>query len=193
MTQLSNTLRMIDAINNEDPNPLITPNGPISKEVIYSQRMQNRLSLFLPKASEILHIAAYSQHVKRWAIPRSDYPMNKTGYKKWRTALGTFHAETTAQVMKENDYDDTAQERVKYLLQKKGLKKDPETQALEDIICLVFLEFYLEDFSTKHNEEKLIGIIQKTWNKMSDTGRATALTLPIPAALFTLIKKALNL
>jgi len=153
--------------------------------------MYEQLQNFAPNANELLTIAAYSQHIQRWAIPRSDYPMDRPGYKRWRTNLAQFHAETTAKLMLELDYSDEDVERVKYLLQKKGLKRDPDTQALEDVICLVFLAFYLEDFACKHTEEKLIGIIQKTWKKMSDSGHQAALKLPLKADLGALVEKAL--
>ena len=192
MTQLSKTLSIIDNLNKEDPVKVNTEHGQISKEILYSKRMQDRLNHFLPEAGETLQIAAYSQHVKRWSIPRSNYPMDRAGYKKWRTTLGQLHAETTAQAMLDTGYGEESVERVKYLLQKKGLKRDPETQALEDVICLVFIEYYLEDFATKHSEEKLIAIIQKTWKKMSTKGHAAALELTLPANLSALLKKALN-
>mgnify|MGYP001764314984 CR=1 FL=1 len=54
------------------------------------------------------------------------------------------------------------------ILEKKLLKKDAETQLLEDVICLVFLEYYLDPFVHKHDREKLKNIILKTWNKMSE-------------------------
>lgn len=193
-TQLQQFLTQIDDLNQQDPTLSNEPSedNTVAKEVLYSQRMQYRLKQFMPNASENLQIAAYCQHVQRWAIPRSDYPMNRSGYKQWRTELGKFHADTTAQVMQELNYDEVSIERVKYLLQKKGLKRDPETQALEDVICLVFLEYYLEDFANKHEEDKIISIIQKTWNKMSEQGHNAALKLSLPQHLLTLVEKALE-
>ena len=190
-TPLANTFAGIDALNNEDPNKIIVGDSSISKEVLYSQRMQQQLNRFSPNASEELQIAAYGQHVKRWAIPRSDYPMNRAGYKRWRTDLGQYHATTVAEVMQATGYNADSIARVQHLLQKKQLKRDTETQTLEDIICLVFLEYYLNDFAKKHNEEKLIDIIQKTWRKMSDKGHSAALQLPLDEHLLTLVAKAL--
>lgn len=192
MTDITATFVAIDAINAQDPN-LETSNGEaIAKELLYSQRMSQWQQTFAPDASPELQIACRAQHIKRWAIPRSDYPMDRQGYKRWRTELGRMHGELTAEVMQQHGFDDTAQQRVKDLLLKKQLKRDPEVQALEDIICLVFLEFYLEPFAEKHSEEKLIGIIQKTWNKMSEDGHAAALKLPFNDAMGALIGKALE-
>ncbi len=77
-------------------------------------------------------------------------------------------------------------------MQKRGLRRDPETQTLEDVICLVFVLYYLDDFARKHDEAKLIDIIQKTWAKMSDAGHQAALAATLPDHLATLIKKALS-
>ena len=82
--------------------------------------------------------------------------------------------------------------RDRFLLLKKQLKKDSETQALEDVICLVFLEFYFEPFAAKHTEEKVIDILRKTWRKMSEDGQAAALKLPLSADAIALVGKALN-
>jgi hypothetical protein len=191
-TQLTELFTAIDSVNQQDPNLVSTNQGSVAKEYLYAQRMTEQLSLFAPTASEHLQIACRAQHIKRWAISRSDYPMDRTGYRKWRIDLGTFHAELTAQLMADKGYSETDQVRVKSLLQKKQLKRDTETQTLEDVACLVFLNHYLTDFAAKHEEEKLISIIQKTWHKMSEAGHQAALKLPLPEALLSLIQKALS-
>jgi len=154
--------------------------------------MSDQLHKFLPGASEALQLAARSQHICRWKIPRSDYPMDRQGYKKWRLDLAVFHGETAGEILQANGYDQTLIHRVKDLLLKRSLKRDAEVQVLEDVICLVFLEFYLDDFAGKHDEAKLIDIIQKTWNKMSDVGHAAALKLPLSSAMLSLVTKALQ-
>ena len=78
------------------------------------------------------------------------------------------------------------------MLEKKQLKKNLETQTLEDVICLVFLEFYFEPFSHKYPEEKLMDILQKTWRKMSEKGQQAALKLPLSKESLELIEKALK-
>ena len=85
--------------------------------------------------------------------------------------------------------DDCA--RTRYLIQKRGLRSDAETQALEDVICLVFLQYYLEDFAAKHPRDKLIDIIAKTWGKMSPRGHEAALALPLAPAMAELVEAAL--
>jgi len=192
MNRLEQTLAAFDAVNAQDPNTEIIHGKAISKELIYSQRMSDQLHKFLPGASEALQLAARSQHICRWKIPRSDYPMDRQGYKKWRLDLAVFHGETAGEILQANGYDQTLIHRVKDLLLKRSLKRDAEVQVLEDVICLVFLEFYLDDFAGKHDEAKLIDIIQKTWNKMSDVGHAAALKLPLSSAMLSLVNKALQ-
>src|SRR5690606_31492456 len=136
--------------------------------------------------------AARSQHICRWKIPRTDYPMDRQGYKRWRSQLAQFHGDTAAIILRDNGYDEEVITRVKDLLLKRGLKRDTEVQTLEDVACLVFIRYYLSDFIIKHDEAKLIDIICKTWNKMSEEGHAAALALTLADPVQTLINKALT-
>mgnify|MGYP000013953774 CR=1 FL=1 len=190
-TRLDNVLTAIDRENQQDPNLVEHQGKPIAKELLYGQRMSERLGVFAPDASELLQIACRAQHIKRWSLARKDFPMDKVGYKTWRTTLAKFHADTTATLMASAGYNQDEQARAGELLQKKQLKRDPEVQTLEDVICLVFIEHHLEEFATKHTETKLIDIIQKTWRKMSDDGHNAALALTLPETLLALIGKAL--
>jgi len=47
------------------------------------------------------------------------------------------------------------------------LKSDPEAQLVEDVACLVFMEYYLNDFAMVQEEKKIIAILKKTLKKMS--------------------------
>ena len=188
------TIALIDAANNQDPNIEVHEGSNIPKELLYSQRMTAALTQFNPEASELLHIAARGQHIERWTSLRSDYPEGRTGYKQWRAELWLFHAKRVAELMAQAGYGEEACERAKYLTQKRGIKHDPESQCLEDVICLVFIEHYMAAFASKsgYDEAKLIDIIQKTWAKMSDKGHAAALQLPLSQDLLELIGKALS-
>ncbi|WP_020210307.1 DUF4202 domain-containing protein [Gilvimarinus chinensis] len=182
------TLTEIDAANKKDPH---LENGT-PKELLYSQRMSEELMLFTPDASAHLQIAARAQHIERWIIPRADYPMDKAGYKKWRTQLAKHHAQRTAEIMQANGFHSEDCQRVSDMLQKKRLKLDPEVQTLEDVVCLVFLKYYLVDFASKHDESKLIDIIRKTWNKMSPLGHEAALQIDLSPDMANLVQKALQ-
>ena len=195
-TQLTGVIEKIDAANGRDPNTETEkiagePPRPVPKELLYSQRMSKVLQSFSPDHSKEIAIAARGQHIERWKSPRSNYPDGRAGYKKWRSQLYLFHAARTAELMAEVGIDEASIDRVKFLIQKRQLRRDPETQLLEDVICLVFLQYYFEDFAKKHDEAKLIDIVQKTWKKMSDDGRDAALKLTLPAHMKDLVVKAL--
>jgi hypothetical protein len=191
-TPFAKTLALIDAANSQDPNLESDGAELRPKELLYSQRMSECLQGFAPDASEHLRIAARGQHIERWTSPRNAYPEGRTGYKQWRAELGLFHAKRVGELMKEAGYGEEDVKRAQYLVQKRGLGRDPETQCLEDVVCLVFIRHYLEDFASKHDEEKLIDIIRKTWAKMSEKGHAAALQIPLSDAMKNLVGKALS-
>ena len=185
-------IQLIDKANNQDPNKEIHEGKEFSKELLYSQRMSTWLSKFAPEASEDLRLAARSQHICRWTIPRKSYPMDRKGYLLWRTELKQFHAQKAEEILSVTGYDPDSIDRVRSLILKQRLKTDPESQTLEDVVCLVFLDNYFGDFAAKHEPEKVVGILKKTWNKMSERGRNTALTLQFNDFEQTLINQALN-
>ena len=191
-SRLTEVLALIDAENKQDPNQEVAAGQTWPKEYLYSVRMSQRQQQFVPEASELLQIACRAQHIKRWSIPRSDYPVGRAGYLRWRTELGQFHGDLCAQLMNSAGYSQEEQARIKEILLKKRLKRDPEVQALEDVICLVFIEHYLADFAERHDEQKIIAIIQKTWGKMSEQGQAAALKLPLSDEVLALVSKALG-
>ncbi len=190
--QLAEAYHLIDQANSKDPNTEEVNGKSIAKELIYAQRMTETLEKFDPNASDILKIAARSQHICRWEIPRNSYSMDRVGYLKWREDLKKFHASKASEILEKIGYADEQINRVAFLLQKKKLKKDEDTQTLEDVICLVFLNFYYESFLVKHSDEKVIDILQKTWRKMSEKGHQAALQLSYSVKGLELIKQALS-
>ncbi len=186
------SMLLIDEANSEDPNTESFEGENYPKELLYSMRMTNWLDTIEPQASEALRLAVRSQHIRRWEIPRSDYPQGRKGYHQWRTRLYDFHGEKAAEILEKVGCDDETIDRVRMLLKKKGLKTDPETQTLEDVACLVFLESYFWDFSRLHDEEKIIGILRKTWAKMSPRGQEAARELSLNAGAEALLNKALT-
>lgn len=186
------TLALIDRANSADPNLETDGERLRPKELLYAERMSECLAEFAPDASEHLRIAARAQHIERWTSPRSDYPEGRSGYKKWRAELGLFHAKRVGELMQQAGYGEEDAQRTQYLVQKRGLGRDPETQCLEDVVCLVFIRHYLEGFADKHDEEKLIDIIRKTWAKMSAKGQAAALQIPLSEAMKNLVGRALS-
>jgi len=192
MTRLQVVLASIDAANGEDPSLVNVEGRSVARELLYGQRMSGWLSRLEPEASETLQIAARGQHIRRWVIPRSDYPMDRAGYLKWRTTLYRFHADQLEPLMQEGGYPDMDIQRMRGLVEKRGIKSNPEAQTLEDVICLVFLEFYFDDFRGRHERSKVVDIVRKTWGKMSDRGQGFALQLPLDSEALSVVKEALG-
>ncbi len=190
--RFANAIAYIDKINSIDPNMELIKGKNVPAELLYSERMTTWLDTLDGNASEALQLACRCQHIRRWDIPRNNYPMDRKGYLQWRVALGKHHGKVAGEILKEVGYNDEMINRVASLLQKKNLKRDPETQMIEDVSCLVFLEFYFADFAAKHAEEKVINIIQKTWGKMSPTGHRAALKLEFNPSSKTLLFRPLD-
>lgn len=191
------TVELIDQANGEDPNMESDGSQSVPKELLYSRRMSEMLERFMPDADEVGRIAVRAQHIQRWKSPRDAYPMNRQGYHQWRTQLYQFHADTVAALMAQAGYEEASVERVRKAVGKKAVKVNPDTQLLEDIAALVFIEHYMQAFADKHpeyDEAKWIDIILKTWKKMSAEGQQFALSgrLNLPQPLVPLIQKAVS-
>ena len=190
-------IKLIDAANSEDPNQVSDEQDKVwPKELLYAHRMSDILQRYVPDADDICKLAIRSQHIQRWKSPRDAYPMDRIGYLKWRKDLYKFHADTMGELMTQAGYATEDVERAKKMVGKIGIKSNPDTQLLEDVVDLVFIEHYLLAFVQKHpdyTEEKWIEIIQKTWKKMSEKGQLFALSgaIKLPESLVPLINKAL--
>jgi hypothetical protein len=189
-------MELMDQANGEDPNLVEADGKSWPKELLYSHRMSEMLQRFKPETDDAMKLAIHAQHIKRWKTPRDSYPEGRTGYLQWRTGLYKFHAETAAQIMEEAQYDQESIERAKKAIGKKALKVNRDSQLLEDIADLVFIEHYMLEFAEKHpeySEEKWLDIIRKTWAKMSQEAQDYALSgaVTLPEPLVPLIQKAL--
>jgi len=195
-TRFNNTITSFDAINAQDPNQINIDGKPQPKELVYAARLSEMLNRYAPEASEALKLAVRAQHIQRWISPRSDYPMTKPGYMQWRSNLKKHHAELASKVMQEQGYDAETIEQVASLLKKENLSTNADTQTLEDVIVLAFLEHDLANFVEKYSdytEEKFLTILRKSYLKMSEQGRAAALTLiTIPENLVPVVLKAVG-
>lgn len=182
----------VDRVNAEDPRSEIFDGEGVPKELIYARRMTETLSKLYPEASELLKIAARAQHIRRWSLPRDQYPLGRTGYNTWRIACRKYHAALTADIMTKHGYSDREAEHVGRLIQKQNLKSDPDSQRLEDVVGVVFVEHYLEAFSKKHDEPKLVSILKKTTRKLSAEGLQAVAALKLSPRLNDLVQKALS-
>lgn len=123
--------------------------------------------------------------------------MTKVGYHAWRTYLKKRQAEGVTQILLECGYSADDAEKVGSLIRKDGLGKGgkdeaEEVQILEDVACLVFLDDQFEQFEKGLEEEKMIGILRKTWVKMSERGRKMALGIDMGERARELVGKALE-
>jgi hypothetical protein len=184
-------IECFDAANREDPDIRVFQGKSYPRQLLYGQRMTHWLQRLEPDAAETLQLAARSQHVCRWMIPRSQYPMDRAGYYRWRIRLYEFHADKAGSILAKVGYDETTIARVQDLLRKRNLKSDVQMQALEDVACLVFLENDFADLARQHDKAKMVDIIRKTWTKMSPRGRQAALEVPMADADRVLLQKAL--
>jgi hypothetical protein len=191
-TTFSQAIQKFDQYNSKDPKQSVINDKEIPYNLLYGQRMTQKLDKFEPNASEHLRLAARCQHIGRWEIPRDTYAMDRKGYLQWRSQLKIRHAKIAGEILQEVGYNDTIIQKVKDLLMKKQLKRNPETQTLEDVICLVFLEHYFDDFASEHPDEKIISILKKTIVKMSSKGVSEALKLPLSQKAKDLIGQAIQ-
>lgn len=169
--RLARATTLIDAANAADPT--LEDGHPAA--LLYGQRMTQECERLFPNASEVLHLAARGQHVERWLLPRADYPEGKAGYLDWRREQARRHGVRLAGILAEAGYSQADQDRVGVLVRKEGLKRDPEVQALEDVICFTFLRWYFGPFAQGRDPAHVADIVTKTARKMSAKARARAL------------------
>ena len=186
---------LIDDANRADPNQVSVDGREWPKELLYSERMSDMLDRFKPDAHEVMKLAIRAQHIERWKSPRKAYPEGRIGYLQWRKDLYKIQASRAAELMAEAGYEQDACDRAWQAVAKKNIKGNPDTQLLEDVTDLVFMEHYMLEFVSKHpeyDEEKWIDIIRKTWNKMSPAAQQFAISgaISLPESLTPLILKA---
>ncbi|PLX34024.1 MAG: DUF4202 domain-containing protein [Hyphomicrobiales bacterium] len=195
MSNFEAVIKAIDEANAESPRKITVDGREQSYENVYSERMSAVLARLYPDASELLKIAARAQHIRRWDIPRSDFPTGPKGYNRWRKTCREHHAELMRDIMSANGYTEADIEAVGTYLKKEKLKKNDESQALENVVDVVFLEYYWDEFVEKfpqYDDDKLIDIVGKTLLKMSSHGHQAALALDLPADTLKIVGAALE-
>ena len=164
----------IDAANAQDPRnhegvPLALAQGRLAEEWV------KRLD---PDASDALRLAARAHHLRRWALPRADYPEGRAGYLRWRRAQRERHSRDLAAILDGAGVDAPVSARAAQIVSKRGLGSDPEVQTFEDAVSLTFLKTELRSVLDRLDDDtKAAGIVAKTLAKMSVTGREQAVTV----------------
>ncbi|KAI0600424.1 hypothetical protein F4775DRAFT_63087 [Biscogniauxia sp. FL1348] len=204
-------LKLIDEGHAKDPRTTTVPGehsdadgatATVPYELHYAQQMTRWLAVRCPEASPTLQLACRAQHFKRWETPRATFPPTRIGYLAWRARQKSQAASQLSALLLSSSSSSGASipaadvERVASLVRKVGLATDPETQVLEDVACLVFLDGQLEGFERdaggRLGEDKMLGILRKTWSKMSPEGRRLALEMRMGERARALVKKALE-
>jgi hypothetical protein len=182
-----------DTLNAADPVTERVDAGARPRLLLQAERLNTWVRKLDPNASEALQLAAHCQHLERWKVARGEYPEGRIGYLQWRTRLGRFHAERSRAVLASLGYTEGVILAVEAIVTKQHLRSNPDAQTMEDALCLVFLEHELGDFMAKHpDEDKIIAIVQKTWRKMSERGRAAAVGLRLSPAAQVLVGRAIG-
>jgi len=189
--RFESALLAFDAANAQDPKKEVWEGVETPYELLYSRWMTEWVRKLNPNPSEALLLAARCQHLRRWEIPRTNYEPGRIGYLKWRKFLYQYHADKAGEILREVGYPEETIRKVQDINLKKSMK-DPDTQTIEDALCLVFLEYQLSDFLKKTPPEKMPGIIKKSWDKMSPRARDFALQLPFSKQARSLIEKSLS-
>ena len=197
-SRLECALQKIDQANLQDPRVEHVDGRPLPREYAYGRHMTRWLFELDPEPTERMQIACRAQHIERWKMPRGDYPEGRKGYYQWRQACGRFHGKRTGEVMSECGYPEEDCTRVETILTKRELRRqDPDTQLLEDVACMVFLERYFAEFyeqNADYDREKWLRIVGRTWDKMSPRAHQAALALAgdLPEHLQALLGEVLE-
>lgn len=182
--------QLIDAAHGADPK---RDRAGRPAELVYADRVEAWVSRLVPGAPPLLCLAARCQHLERWSVPRSSFPLGKPGYLAWRRSLYVKQAARAKALLVEAGVAAAAADEVALWVSKSGLKINPGTQALEDAACLVFLENEIEEFAAQHADypaEKFTEIVRKTWRKMSPPAQHGARGLDLPPAIAALVQAA---
>jgi Domain of unknown function (DUF4202) len=169
----------IDAANADDPARIVVRGAERPKELAHAELVSEWVGRLRPDASEELLLAARAHHVRRWEIPRDSYPDGRSGYLRWRRALHDLHARITGEILEEAGYEPATVQRVQAIVRKRDLAHDPDVQALEDALCLVFLETQFDALADRLDTEKMDDVVRKTLVKMSDDGKRLVLELDL--------------
>jgi limonene-1,2-epoxide hydrolase len=181
----------IDAANADDPNIVTLREITGPKELVHAELVTEWVQRLRPDASDALLLAARAHHLRRWTVPRSTQPAGRAGYLRWRKGLYAKQATELGEILRGTGCDDATITRAQQLVRKEGLGTDADAQALEDALCLVFLEAQLGDVAARLEPETLARVLVRTANKMSDAGRGCIGALPLPPGARYVLETAL--
>ena len=173
---LQRALQLFDDYNRRDPNQLSWDGAMQPREWLHAQFLHGWVLKLAPQAGTALRLAARCQHIGRWEVPREACPAGRAGYLQWRNTLKEHHAGIAARLLASAGHDAETVQAVLRIVRKQGIKRDADVQCMENALCLVFLEHQYEEFCDRY-PDKVVAVLQKTWNKMDEAGRQAAASL----------------
>ncbi len=191
-SMIEQAFRRFDEMNSRDPKQIEVDGTRRPRELSLALSLYSWVKRVQPQAGPALLLASRCQHLMRFSMPRSEYPEGRVGYLKWRKELSRKHADLATKELFDVGFDQAVIDQVRKINLKQELKTDPDCQAMEDALCLSFLEQEYPVFCDKHGDEKVIDIVRKTWRKMSERGHKLALELPLEGRAKDLVEKALS-
>lgn len=178
-TRLATALRRIDDANRLDPRTDVVDGAPYPRELRFAERVYEWVEKLEQHPSEPLLLAARSHTLRRWEIPRENYPMDNPGYHAWRDALAVFHADAAASILRSVGYPDETIHQVRTLITRELWPQNNDACTLEDADCLAFLELKLETYLDQWGEQKTVRILRQTLRKMSPAARKMAVRVDL--------------
>jgi hypothetical protein len=188
--RLARAIAAIDAANHDDPNRILVRGEIRPKELAHAELVTEWVTRLRPDPSEALLLAARAHHLRRWISPRTSYPEGRAGYLRWRRDQSQRQAADVGALLDGAGYDELTIERVQAIMRKRDLGSDPDVQALEDAMCLVFLETQCDEMAARLDRGHLVQVLRKSIAKMSPEGIALVAQVPLSAKAQDLVSEA---
>ena len=185
-------IALIDAANAPDPATITVDGDELPKELTHARLATAWIERLRPEASQALLLAARAHHLRRWESPRDTYPAGRRGYLRWRRDLQALHARYAREILQEVRYGEATIAAVERLIRKETARTDPEGQAFEDALTLVFLETQLHDLAARADEATMEGVLRKAWGKISPAAREIALRSELAPEDRALLERAIS-
>ena len=188
--RLTAAFAAIDAANEADPT-VVTVRGEDLPLALAHGRLASGWVLRLVAApDDALLIATRAHHLRRWEVPRSDYPEGRPAYLRWRKDQKARHARDVATLLEPLGYSADEIARTQALIRREGLGVDADAQAVEDAACLVFIETQLSAMVPRFERQHYLDVIRKTARKMSPQGLAAVSGIPLDETAQALLAEA---
>jgi hypothetical protein len=181
----------IDAANSADPTSVVVRGSAQPLAFVHGRIAVEWVHHLQRAPSELLLLAARAHHLRRWELPRSEYPEGKAGYLRWKRDQRQRHARDIAELLAPFGYSADEIASVQRWVRRDDLATDAGSQTVEDAACLVFIETQLADVATKLEHDHLIEVIRKTARKMSADALALAARVPLEDHARALLLEAL--